>query len=212
MWDILLDLLFPKHSITGVPGVWITDEERRALRSFPVCKEAIVLRKYGIHTIDRLVAASTYDHSPYLRESLRRFKYGRVRSMASDLGLLLVRAFPLLHADPETVLCPVPLHWMRTVRRGFNQSLLLARVVERDCGIPVRQLLRRTRPTGHQAWRERPERKEAVEDAFTVIGCVPASVILIDDIATSGATLDACAGALRKAGAEHVQALVVASA
>lgn len=212
MWDIFLDYLFPKHSITGVPGVWITDEERKALRSFPIRIEESVLRSRGVRFLDRIVAASTYDHSPYLRSALHRFKYGRVRVMAEDLGLLLVRAYPLLVEHPDAVVCPVPLHWMRTARRGFNQSYLLANVVARCTHVPVCNLLRRIHPTGHQAWRLRHERRAAMEGAFTLVKPVPASVILVDDIATSGATLDACAKVLREAGAEHVQALVVAYA
>lgn len=212
MWDMLLDLLLPKHSITGVPGVWITESERRAIRSFPVRVEASVLRRQGITSIDRLVAGSSYDHSPYLRAALHRFKYGRVRSLAEDLGALLVLACPLLIEHPESVLCPVPLHWLRTAQRGFNQSQLLAEVVARHTRLPIRPLLRRVRSTGHQAWRLRHERLAAMEGAFAVRGPVPASVILIDDIATSCATLEACAKALRSAGVERVQGLVVAYA
>lgn len=212
MWDILLDMVFPRHSLTGTPGVWITDEERRALRSYPVRYEAFQLQKRGVRHLDRIIAGSTYDHSPYLRLALHRFKYGRVRSLAEDLGLLLVGAFPLLQSHPDSVLCPVPLHWFRIVQRGFNQAQLLADVVARHASLPVVSLLHRSRATGHQAWRGRRERRDAVRFAFDCAGPVPSSVILIDDIATTGATLDACARALRERGAEHVQALVIAAA
>ena len=212
MWDLLLDALFPKHSITGVPGVWITDEERRAMRSFPVRLERTVLQEWGVRLLDRIIAASTYDHSPYLRSALHRFKYGRVRSLGEDLGHLLVAAAPLLIVEPGTVLCPVPLHWLRVVHRGFNQSAILAEVVAHHCGWPLETLLKRRRATGHQAWRGRRERRQAMAMAFHCVGPAPASVILIDDIVTSGTTLDACARALREAGAKQVQALVIAAA
>lgn len=212
MWDILLDMLFPRHSLTGTPGVWITDEERRALRSFPVRFEAHEFQKRGVRSLDRVIAGSTYEHSPYLRLALHRYKYGRVRTLANDLGLLLVGAFPLLSEYPDSVVCPVPLHWLRTVQRGFNQAQLLADVVGRHTGLPVRALLRRSRATGHQAWRNRRERRGAMRRAFICVEPVPSSVILIDDVLTTGATLEACARALKERGAAHVQALVVAAA
>ena len=213
MWDILFDFLLPRRSITGVAGVWITDEERKALRSFPVRLEQNVLRERGIHFVDRLVAGSTYDHSPYLRSVLHLFKYGRVRVLAQDLGLLLVNALPILPIPEGSVLCPVPLHVLRRVSRGFNQADLLARVVAKASGLPYDQMLRRSRATGHQAWRSKEERKTALAKAFRcAVPVVPRSVILIDDIATTGATLDACAEVLKAAGAERVAALVVACA
>lgn len=212
MWDVVLDFLLPRHSLTGVPGVWITEAELRAFRSFPVRMETPQLRARGIRHLDRIVAASTYDHSPYLRMALHRCKYSRVRSIAVDLGSLLVPAYPLLVAHPNTVLCPMPLHWLRLVSRGFNQAQILAEVVSEHCEVPLRPLLRRVWPTGHQAWRGRRERRAAMQRVFVCGGAVPASVVLIDDIVTTGATLDACAEVLRQHGAEHVQALVIASA
>jgi predicted amidophosphoribosyltransferase len=113
------------------------------------------------------------------------------------------------HRTP--ILCPVPLHWTREFSRGFNQAELLARVVSQKTGIPVVKLLKRKRPTGYQARRERSERKKSMIGVFTLIpNPNPNTVILIDDIMTTGATLDACARTLKDKGAERVYALVCA--
>jgi ComF family protein len=110
------------------------------------------------------------------------------------------------------VLCPVPLHWTRAWERGFNQAFLLAEHVGYVCGWEAEELLVRSRPTGRQARRTTGDRRRALREAFTVRSPIvaPPHVILLDDVATSGATLTACAQALRDAGAQRVQALVVA--
>jgi predicted amidophosphoribosyltransferase len=109
------------------------------------------------------------------------------------------------------VLCPVPLHWLRRFGRGFNQAECLARVVAAERGLPVRGLLMRIRWTGSQVQRCRSERLTAVRGAFRCrIPDPPAHLVLIDDLSTTGATLDACARALKEAGARYVEGWVIA--
>ncbi len=207
----LLDLLFPKVSLSGREGEWVTSEEMAEIRSYPIRIEQNVLRERRLRSLDRIVAASTYDASPMLRTAVQRFKYGKVSALQNPLGLLLVEASKLLTEYTDTVLCPVPLHWTRRFSRGFNQSQLLAMVVSTARGWPMQNFLVRTRPTGHQAHRPRKERLTAMHGMFRVTASpVPAHIVLVDDIATTGATLDACAKALKDAGAQHVEALVIA--
>lgn len=210
MWQRLLDFLFPRTSLTGREGSHITTQEERHLRSWPVVIETAELRGRGLKYIDRIVAASTYESSPLLRLAVRRFKYRRIPALQQELGALLVSASSLLSTD-VIVLCPVPLHWTRRFQRGFNQSELLATVVADAREWTVVDCLCRTRPTGHQARRSRVERLVAVKDAFACsIDRMPSCIVLIDDIATTGATLDACAKVLKEQGAERVEALVIA--
>lgn len=211
MWPFFLDLLFPIRSLLGAEGEWVTPDERRQLRVFPVRLEQTQLAGEGMPAIGRLAYADAYGRSPILRKALRSFKYGHHSALADDLGALLLRASVLLPAgDSLPILCPVPLHWTRLFSRGFNQAHLLASVVGRERGWPVRTLLARRRPTGYQAHRTSAERMHALDDAFVCCTQVPAHVILIDDIATTGATLNACAMVLRAAGVRTVDALVVA--
>lgn len=218
MFDFLLDLFFPRRSLTGAEGVWVTPEELESFQLFPLMLPRDILRQRGIGDLDRVVAAGKYDSSPLFQKAIRTFKYGRVDELGTLLAGLVIRSLPGLLPDLRAdggdapVLCPVPLHWTRRFSRGFNQAELLARVIGRKQRWQVAPLLRRTRPTGHQAWRTREERLHALQAAFVYSGKKPAPrrVILVDDLFTTGSTLQACAAALKAAGVERVEAVVVA--
>ena len=145
--------------------------------------------------------------------ALRRFKYAGRADLGRPLGHLArhaVRAAGLV-AD---VVVPVPLHPARLAERGYNQAALLGAEVARELGAPLEARgLGRTRNTAHQARLDRAGRLTNVTGAFRVRA--PARVrglrvVLVDDVATTGATLAACSAALLAAGALSVTALVVA--
>lgn len=189
----------------------MTEEEFCTLVSFPVRTETEELRAAGLRFLDRIVAASSYEASPLLKAAVRRFKYGRQRSYERELGVILAEASEMIIPTDDITLCPVPLHWMRAFSRGFNQSVLLAQAVGDERGWEVRSLLRRRRATGHQAHRSHEARHAAVSGAFILHAKIlPLHVVLVDDIATTGSTLDACAEVLKMAGVEYVEALVIA--
>ena len=214
MWNHLLDLVFPRHSLTGDEGEWISNEERKRMKCFPVLLHHKLLRKKGVKYLDFLIAASSYQASPLLKKAIRTFKYGRIQELGPELAQHLVKALPglLLLRTSAPVLVPVPLHWTRLNHRGFNQALILAKTIGEERQWAPAELLRRTRPTGHQAWRKRAERLKSMTNAFSYSGPSPAPscVFLVDDIATTCATLDSCAQVLKKAGVKSVVGLVVA--
>lgn len=148
-----------------------------------------------------------------LRELIHLFKYSRMRPLARQLGTWLAYAYPRLeHFD---ALVPMPLHWWKKMQRGFNQSDLLARELSRRIGVPVLNAARRPRRTAVQATLTPAQRRDNVRGAFDV----PApeqvrglSLLLVDDVMTTGSTVNACAKALKLAGAARVCVLTVARA
>ncbi|HSG88082.1 MAG TPA: ComF family protein [Pseudomonadales bacterium] len=112
----------------------------------------------------------------------------------------------------DTMLVPVPLHFRRRWQRGFDQAALLALHLSRACGRPLAgRGVRRVRATAAQSGLDRRARRANLAGAFAVApGCLAAHVILVDDVMTSGATLEALARACRRAGARRVEAWVFA--
>jgi ComF family protein len=146
-----------------------------------------------------------------LRGAIVQFKYHGEWARAAHLGEPLAGAI----ADMQRVdvLIPVPLHPSRLRQRGFNQSLLLAQQAGGLLGVEVKEALIRTRRTDAQVNLGVEQRKANVAGAFAVhphISVAGLSVVLIDDVVTTGSTLSACAGALVGAGAATVMAASLA--
>jgi ComF family protein len=149
-----------------------------------------------------------------LRELVHLFKYGRVEALARPLGRYLRQTLP--RDERFDFIVPMPLHWTRAWRRGFNQAALLAAEVSRGTGIPVLRQVRRAHRTAPQAGLTRAGRRSNVRGAFTPArNALPLEgkrILLIDDVMTTGATAAACARAIKKTGASFVALLTVARA
>jgi ComF family protein len=162
---------------------------------------------------DRARAAARF--GDVARDLVHLLKYGDRLDLAGPLGGWMARAGRELLADADQ-LVPVPLHWSRLWQRRFNQSAMLARVISAQANVPVADdLLVRTRATQPQVGLARKERARNVQGAFAVersarIRVKGRNVVVIDDVLTSGATADACARVLRRAGAARVDVLVLA--
>jgi ComF family protein len=148
-----------------------------------------------------------------MRQAIHELKYRNLRALAGLLAQLL-NDYLLDNPLPGEVLVPVPLHPRRLRERGYNQSHLLAKELGRLAGLPVAaDYLIRERHTSPQARTSTVgERRDNVDGAFACRDrrLEGKPVILIDDVSTSGATLDACARALKQAGAGPVWGLVIA--
>jgi ComF family protein len=155
-------------------------------------------------------AAALYEGG--LRDALHAFKFGGRRALAGPLGDLAAEQCVGSLPDGIDALVPVPLARERERERGFNQAALLARRIGRRLAAPTRAgWLVRTRATRPQSDLSAAERRANVRGAFRACEVVAGRhVLLIDDILTTGATLDACARALRAAGARRVGVLTVA--
>lgn len=144
---------------------------------------------------------------------LPRLKFHRDLSAGRLLAQSMAAAFAQ-RSRPDA-LVPIPLHHQRLRERGYNQALELARPLGRMLGVPVRgDLLRRRRATAAQSRLDAGARAANLHDAFAVPGAgpVPAHLVLVDDVMTTGATLYAAADALLDAGADRVDAWVCARA
>jgi ComF family protein len=144
-----------------------------------------------------------------LRDILHALKYDHRRSVARPLGARMARAGAEVVQGAD-VAVPVPLHFTRQYARGFNQAAELAAQV----GLPVVNALRRTRATTTQTDLPEGLRHQNVKGAFALRRPVQAGsiVVLVDDVSTTGATVDACARVLLAAGAREVRALTAARA
>lgn len=160
--------------------------------------------------LDAMVVGWRYEGA--IRQAIHALKYQRRRRVARVLAEALCADLRHVHLAGD-VLMPVPLHAERLAQRGFNQSEELARHLGRRWHLPVRTGdLVRQRDTGHQARLGRCERLTNVAGAFVWRATTPPPerVVLVDDVITTGATLGACAEALRAAGSRRIYAVALA--
>jgi ComF family protein len=168
------------------------------------------------------------DYDGEVRRLIQAFKFAGMETLGPSLAVAAAaRIRPFLQSGPlrPDLTIAVPLHWRRRLRRGYNQAEVLARVVSREMSLPLaRGLLGRPRAGGRQLGRGRRERLRAMDGlfharrtrSFRLPGRGPGpslhgrTVLLVDDVMTTGATLEACAAALRAAGAAAVAGFVVA--
>jgi len=162
---------------------------------------------------DRGRAAALYAGSA--RTLVLALKHGDKPDIAMAMGRWMSRAAADLIADSDVVV-PIPLHWRRFLTRRYNQSAELSRVMARESGKPHGpDLLRRMKPTEMQRSRSALSRARNVEGVFAVPPHMTdvvrgKRVLLVDDVMTTGATLNAASKALRKAGAAQISAVVFA--
>lgn len=139
---------------------------------------------------------------------LRRFKFHQ--DLAAGRLLASLMQGRLADAERPSALIPVPLHASRLRQRGYDQALELARPLSRALGVPLWQGLQRVRATAPQSELDATARRRNLRSAFAVQAPVPAHVVLVDDVMTTGATLHAAARTLRRAGAARIDAWVCA--
>jgi ComF family protein len=217
----ILDVVFPRQCVQcGAAGEWVC----------PACFDAIHLmaeplceccgREVGAGNrcqecararprIDGIRAFSRYEGA--IRHAIHRLKYGGQRAMAEPLAAYLL---PVAGSLPglQTIV-PLPLHPRRERERGYNQSRLLADALGRQLGLPVVTAAQRVRDTKDQIGLDRAARQANVKGAFAchqpdrVQG---KTLLLVDDVCTTGSSLLACAAPLFEAGAAAVWGLAIA--
>jgi ComF family protein len=220
---IALDLLFPQWCIgCGREGDYICNSCRRSLTHIlpPVCPRC------GKPQSDGMLCPACDDENPgidgirspflfngVIRQAVHELKYRNLRALAIPMAGLLYD-YILDNPVPGEVLVPVPLHRKRLRERGYNQSALLAKQLGKLTGMPVVDdcLIRKLHTSPQARTANIDERRQNVIDAFSCANgkLQGKKVILIDDVTTSGTTLNACAETLKKSGAVAVWGLVMA--
>lgn len=160
-------------------------------------------------------AASVMHYTPDIKRLIHRFKYGGISYLSRIMGWWMVEAFKQRCGWDVDIIIPVPLHPKRQRQRGFNQSALLAKEIGKNTGVVVDEhVLIRNKYTPAQAGLDKFQRMHNLRDAFAVKdpSVVKGKVILlVDDVFTTGSTVDECSRALLKAGAEGVYVLTLAT-
>ena len=218
----VLDLLFPLKCIgCGREGDLICASCQQSLPwiRLPFCS------KCGIVTDSDDLCSVCMQHPPaaevlrslfifegVIRDVIHQLKYKRLKAMSIPLGHFLAE-YLISNQVPADILVPVPLHPKRLRERGYNQALLLANEAGKHSNIPVLEnVIRRRKNTASQAkTNSASERRINVKDAFVYTHKLEGkNILLIDDVCTTGATLNACALSLQEAGAKSVWGLTIA--
>ena len=211
----LLDLILPPACAScGRSGAILCSGclNRFAVASRPA--ERFVVPDAGVVVGESLcLALAAFAHEGPIRRAIAALKYTGAARLAPILASACAPYLgQLLAISGPATLVPVPVHRERRRARGYNQAELIARELGRAMGLPVVDALDRTRPTTKQHHLDRLARLRNLRNAFSLRpgAVVPAVAILVDDIITTSATLEACAVALIEGGAEAVYGYAVA--
>jgi ComF family protein len=195
-------------------GKLIVDDRTPFPRFSPLCdrcRDSLELSSETLRLGDDLILLTAFEDCLTLRSLVKGWKYA---GRDAPLPILLDAMVNRLQGEsfPSPVkLIPVPIPWPRRALRGFNQSEVLARGIARRCGCRVEKLLVRNMNAGRQAGRKRSQRLELARREYRARGKINGggTLILVDDLCTTGATLQACSEALSREGVEIRIALVL---
>ena len=229
---IILDTLFPISCLScGTPEKWICEECFAAIKILdeqlcPLCEKVItprgelcpICKKSGKSNLDGLIAAASYQN-PFVKKAVYSLKYRFVSDLAEPLARLILKSLIAEDIPLPSYIIPVPLHEKRLRWRGYNQSRLVAEKISAELAPPFRvdileALERKKHKRPQMKIKKYQERLISVKGIFS-LKVSPEKIkgtriLLIDDIATTGATLQECAKVLKDAGAKKVFAAVVA--
>jgi len=216
MWksskETILDLLWPKSCINcGKEGEYLCDDcfALIDISRQPPCS--------GFKHLDGLYFAATYDEK-IVQAAIHLCKYGYVKELSYDLACLIIAHFKLLDKFilPAKIIFAVPLHKSKLKQRGFNQSEEIAKHLSRFLNIPFENgILIKTKKTSPQTTFNKEKRLKNITGAFAVNPqkkdeITSKKILLVDDVFTTGATMEECAKILKQNRAQSVWGVVVA--
>ena len=219
--DFLIGLIFPKICLScGENGFSLCPkcENKIKILKTDICiycgkistKGKICRKCRRKSSLTGVIVAAKY--SGIIKESIHSFKYDGNRDLLMPLGKILTTKFLAIKIPGQIMITSVPLHRTRKNFRGFNQSELLGRYLANETGVQYQDLLKKIKFTESQIQFHKNERIDNLKGAFETktINLHKKKIILVDDVCTSGATLEACAKELRRIGAQEVWGLVLA--
>lgn len=205
--DWLCDKCFSGFKIASLSCVGCGREQPRG-RTCLDCRRLI--------SLTGVISVGKYE-SPLLRRGVYWLKFKGIKDVAKPLANLMISRMaaisPLQQLQQSAALVPVPLHKRRILERGFNQSLELCEIINQGLKIPVWDIVERTKQTWTQAKLPDAQRSDNVKDAFKIKADTKISrskLIIVDDVTTSGSTLDAVAKVLRVKGVKEIWGLTIA--
>jgi len=220
----IYDLVYPKKCVgCGIEGEWLCGKcfNKIVIVKAPFCPTCQRMTMMGQYCprcrsgqyLTGVIIAAHYEEP--LKEAIHRFKYDRVADLGGILSEFIVMRLEAGFPRGDLVLAPVPLHRRREAERGFNQALVLARKIGADFDLPlINDVLKRVKEVEPQMKLKRTERLKNILGAFEARGDVRRltgkTVLLVDDVMTTGATLNEAGRVLREAGARNVWGLVLA--
>jgi competence protein ComFC len=160
---------------------------------------------------DRIQNVSAVAYTSKAKKVISRFKYLGDERYAKYIGAMMRDVVEVHYRGiPFSVITSVPLHHKRLTERGFNQSQLLAEKIGKSIGIPTLNLLERNKPSPPQASLGRADRIRSLQNSFQIseeaqqLDLRPHTILLVDDVYTTGSTIRECAKTLRSAGAKTI--------
>lgn len=157
-------------------------------------------------------AYALFQMKGYGQQLIHSYKYNQQTALARPFGNMLAEQLQD-HVTDIDYITPVPLHWIRFLSRGYNQSELICNVLSKGTGIPVKKLLKRQKWTRQQAKLSREERRRNINNVFSVKReaiCKNSTILLVDDVLTTGSTLVSATRELLNAGADRVYIMILA--
>lgn len=211
--DFILDLVFPRYCVgCSLEGEWFCQKCRKKIIfvKAPACPKCGRLTPNGQFCsrcrdksfLTGLITAAYYRKSA-LREAIHTFKYDEIFDLKKELGKILIKTLFDRWKQKSTILVPVPLAWSRKASRGFNQTELLAQEISKVFGWLICDCLKRIKHTKPQVVLSGKERQKNVKGVFVFKKDFRESfknktILLIDDVYTTGSTLQECAKVLRE--------------
>jgi len=226
IFHFFLDLVFPRFCVgCGKEGDWICDlcQHKILQVKTQVCPDCGRISKFGRYChrhqkrwgLSGVIVAAYYEEGP-IKEAIHNLKYNDILELKILLGEILTIALKEnLQLGQSILITAVPMHFLRRARRGYNQAEILADYIAQRLKFPKNfQILKKSKFTKTQVTVSGRKRRANLKNSFVFTGLKDTiknkTIVIVDDVTTTGTTLNECAKVLREAGARRVWGLVIA--